>query len=126
MNDKQLIVTGLAGIGLVTLFYLIAQQDDPRPVPNEQQKEDMVGVNAPIELNPNAGTPLDLDYRIHGWHPGYDPEPTVQPVTRPRCGYPAVSGGNMSNVMHYGYSSLLNNQPPDRDWWLNPPEAAVL
>jgi hypothetical protein len=85
-----------------------------------------MGLGVQAGMRVNAGTPLDTSHTNHGWHPGYDPDPSAQPVTQSRVRYPAVPGGNISTVMHKGWSSVANSQPPGRDWWLNPPEAAVL
>lgn len=85
-----------------------------------------MGLNVAAGMRVNAGTPLDCSYEIHGWHPGYDPDPSCQPVTQSKHRYPAVPGGNISTVMHQGWSAMSGMSPSGDDWRLNPPEVAVI
>jgi hypothetical protein len=129
MADKgtQYTIAGLAGLGIIFLLYLIAQQTgDARPIPEIQGEGQMMGMAVAPGMDVNAGTPLDTNYAIHGWHPGYDPDPSCQPVTQSRHRYPAVPGGNISTVMHQGWSAMSQGSPAGNDWRLNPPEAAVI
>lgn len=129
MADKgtEYTIAALAGLGIIFLLYLIAQQTgDAMPVPENQGEGQMMGMNIAAGMRVNAGTPLDTSYEIHGWHPGYDPDPSCQPVTQSKVRYPAVPGGNISTVMHQGWSAMSDKAPAGNDWRLNPPEAAVL
>jgi hypothetical protein len=116
----------LAGIGVVTLLYLASQMTGEQPVAEVQTDERVMGLGVQAGMRVNAGTPLDLSYHIHGWHPGYDPDPTGQPVTQSKHRYPAIPGGNLSTVMHQGWSQAMKNAPAGKDWFETPPEAAIV
>lgn len=128
MADKgaQYTLCILAGIGVVALLYAISQNTEDSVYVPSTQKESMVGLNAPSRFNIGAGTLLDTNHPDHGWYPGYDPDPSAQPVTYSKHRYPAVPGGNISNVIHMGWSNMAQRAPADWQWQLNPPEAAVL
>lgn len=127
MKPNEMVVWTLAGIGVVTLLYMASQQTQSKIVPGTQSDESMVGLGlqASTAVMSN-GTNLDMDWEIHGWHPGLDPNPHAVPVTLSKHRYPAVPGGNISTVMHKGWSSLINDAPAGNDWRIAPPEAAVL
>lgn len=127
MNPNEMTVWTLAGLGILALLWIAQQQNQDRLVPETQKDEDAVslGIQASTPIL-SVGTNLDTDWEIHGWHPGFDPQPHATPVTSPRHRYPAIPGGNISTVMHKGWSSLINDAPAGNDWRLNPPEAAVL
>lgn len=89
-----------------------------------------MGVAGSVKFGPdmrvNSGTALDMRPEMHQWMPGYDPDPSATPVVTMRQRYPAVPGGNISTVMHRGFSAFNNASPADNDWRVDPPEAAVL
>jgi hypothetical protein len=126
MNANQTVVAILAGIGVLTLIYVASTQTGNKIVPEVQTDEDVMGLNLKTSLSLSSGTPLDTNYKIHGWHPGYDPVPTAQPVTQSRVRYPALPGGNLSTVMHKGWSALNDSAPAGGSWYTTPPEAAVI
>ena len=128
MNEKEIVVWALAGMGVLALLYMINQNTDGGvPIPTVQSEAQFSGLNIDTGLKVGAGTMLDMRHEIHGWHPGYDPGDQAQPVTRPRVGYPSVPGGNISNVLHKGWSSVVTNSPNGtNDWFVTPPEAAIL
>ena len=126
MNDKEMVVCVLAGIGLISLLYVAQNMTGDHVVPETQSDEDMVGLNVKANLSVGTNTPLDMDHKIHGWYPGYDPDPQAQPVTNSRHRYPSVPGGNLSTVMHKGWGGMNTSSPAGNDWRVDPPEAAVL
>src|SRR5215469_15076612 len=127
-NRKGACAVLLAGIALA-LYYATKNTPGDIKVPENQRESQMMGMN--VQAGQNYGTPggpLDMSPDIHFWAPGWtnsgrlvDDHPVVQTPHR----YPAVPGGNLSTVMHHGWASLMENQPAERDWWLNPPELAV-
>lgn len=128
MADKgtEYTIFALAGLGLVFLLYLISQQTEDTYVPETQKESQMMGLGVQSGQELRAGTPLDMSHSYHGWHPGYDPDPSCQPVTQSKVRYPAVPGGNISTVLHQGWSAMSRKAPAGNSWRLNPPEAAVL
>jgi hypothetical protein len=129
MADKgtELTLCVLAGIGVVTLLYAISQKtDDSVYVPSNQKETQVLSLGNQAGMSVNAGTPLDTNHPDHFWHPGYDPDPSAQPVTQSKHRYPALPGGNISTVIHRGWSSMTQKAPADWEWQLNPPEAAVI
>lgn len=117
----------LAGIGVITLIWY-AQQDPEasKIVPQMQGEGQVMGLGLQADTSLSSGTPLDMSQHLHGWHPGYDPDPSAQPVTQSAHRYPAVPGGNISTVIHQGWGSLCNKAPAGNEWLIAPPEAAVL
>jgi hypothetical protein len=126
MNPNATTICVLGALGVVALIYVASQQTGSKLVPQTQSEAQAMGLNVAPNMRVAAGTPLDLSPSIHFWHPGYDPDMSAQPTMQPRHRYPALPGGNISNVMHMGWSSFWTNAPADNDWRLNPPEAAVL
>jgi hypothetical protein len=110
----------------VVLLYCANQQTGDQVIPEVQTEAQVMGLGVQAGMRVNAGTPLDTQHHLHGWHPGYDPDPSAQPVVEPRHRYPAVPGGNISTVMHNGWSRMSKAAPAGNDWRINPPEAAVI
>jgi len=129
MKGEELTLWALAGIGVVALLWMINEQtagDRPGFNPEVQSDEDVLGVGAQAGMSLSLGTPLDMSYHLHGWHPGYDPDPNcIQTITTAHR-YPAVPGGNLSTVMHKGWSAASQDAPAGNSWRLNPPEASVM
>lgn len=128
MKDTEITITVIAGLGLLAIIYLINQNTGGiRPTPERQTEAQFGGLAIPLDTNLASGTPLDTSNEHHGWHPGHDPVPQAQPVTQSRHRYPAVPGGNISSIMHNGWGVCVNNMPGgERDWFLTPPEAAII
>jgi len=126
MTPNELTVYALAGIGVAVLVYYAYSQTDDVAVPEVQGEGQVMGLGVRADINVGEGTPLDMAQHFHGWHPGYDPDPSAQPVTQSRCRYPVLPGGNISSVMHHGWSQVGSNSPSGNDWRLNPPEVAVI
>jgi len=125
-NPNETALCVLAGIGLAALIYYTYQQTGDIAVPTQQKETQMMGVSVYDEEKLISGTPLDMSQHYHGWHPGYDPDSTGQPVTQSKHRYPAVPGGNISSVMHQGWKGCVEKAPAGNDWFTTPPEAAVI
>jgi hypothetical protein len=124
-NETVVVVIGAIGVGVI--LYLINESTEGFRPPSQDQKESqMAGFDISATESVDAGAPLDMRIATHFWTPGFDdcdpPQPTVQSKHR----YPAVPGGNISNVMHQGWSKMAMNTPSGNDWFTNPPEASVL
>jgi hypothetical protein len=127
MNEKEITVWAIAGLGLAAILYMIQQQTNAVIVPGVQGEAQVMGLGVQASTSISAGTPLDMSHEHHGWHPGFDPDPSSQPVTLSKHRYPAVPGGNISTVMHKGWSSCVHNAPGgENNWFLTPPEAAII
>jgi hypothetical protein len=126
-NGTELTICALAGLGLIALIYMICQQTDGfMPTPDNQGEAQVMGMGVQAGMRVNAGTPLDMSWETHGWHPGHDPNNVSQPVTQSKHRYPALPGGNISTVMHQGWSGVSSKAPAGNDWYSTPPEAAIL
>jgi hypothetical protein len=127
MQPPEIVVWALAGMGVLALLYWAQQSDDTaNVVPQVQSELQVMGLGVQAGMRINAGTPLDMSQHLHGWHPGYDPDPTGQPVTVTAHRYPAIPGGNISTVMHKGWQAAVDSTPAGNDWFITPPEAATL
>jgi hypothetical protein len=132
MNDKLLF--GLIVLALFagfTFYMAVDSSDGPnRPVPQFQFEAQTMGLGIDnpwaVSLGIDAQIPTPRQ-QVHFWTPGLDPCPNGTPAVQytPHR-YPAISGGNISTVMHKGIVEACCNRSPDNDWRLNPPEAAVL
>jgi hypothetical protein len=128
MKDSEITVWVIAALGLAAIFYLINQNTDSsmRPVPEVQGELQFNALGIGMNASYGTGTLLDMSQHHHGWHPGYDPDSTGQPVTQSKVRYPTVAGGNISTIMHRGWSSCVHNAPNgENNWFLTPPEAAI-
>lgn len=123
-NKAGLCVIGL--IGIAVLLYYAQKQSDDTVVPDVQGEAQVMGLGVQAGMRVEAGSPLDMSSPEHGWHPGFDPDPTAQPVMQSRHRYPAIPGGNISTVMHKGWSQAMKGSPAGNDWFNTPPEAAVI
>lgn len=126
MTPNETTIYIIAGIGVAALVWYASQQTDSVAVPEVQGEGQVMGLGVSADLAFGEGTPLDMTQHFHGYHPGYDPAPSAQPVTQSRHRYPVLPGGNISNVMHHGWSQVAKNSPAGNDWRLNPPEVAVI
>lgn len=126
MKGEEITLWVLAGIGVLSLAWMAQQQTQGSKAPKVQSDEDVLGIGAQGSVMSKPGMPLDVRVDLHGWHPGYDPNPHAVPVRQPRVRYPAVPGGNLSTVMHKGWSSCVNDAPFNNIWFNVPPEASVL
>jgi hypothetical protein len=127
IKDEEKVLCILAVFGVISLGYLIYTNEDAQmPVPRDQKESQTLGLGVQGSFKVEAGSPLDADPCHHGWHPGYDPDSSAQPTIISKHRYPALPGGNMSTVMHKGWSSMIHDAPADNDWFQTPPEAATL
>lgn len=130
MTPERLGVCVLLGLGVIgALYWASNSTTDHVVVPEVQGQMQFLGLNVNGALASNAtGTPLDLSLATHFYAPGVNPRDgmdtnKVRPTPHR---YPLVPGGNISSVMHQGWGGFAQNCPPGHDWFLNPPEAAVL
>jgi hypothetical protein len=138
VNNKQLYVGLIFGLAAVIVLVYATQYDSEQPqhVPDIQTEAQFNAFGIDTGFNVAAGTPLDMDPSLHFWAPGFgaaigdrfgfdfdNQKYDIQPVPTPHR-YPAVSGGNITSVMHHGWSSL--NEPKCNEWFRNPPSVAVL
>lgn len=126
MKGEEIVIWAFAAMGVAAFIYMAQQQTDTQIVPQIQGEGQVMGLGVQAGMRVNAGTNLDMSHHLHGWHPGYDPDPTGQPVTQSRHRYPAVPGGNISTVMHKGWQACISDTPAGNDWLITPPEAASL
>jgi hypothetical protein len=127
MKQHTVLCAAIGGAIIVALYYAMKNDGDDGQhyVPQYQSEAQFAVLNSGIGGSANIGdnTPLDTRVEVHFWSPGFNDETNFQPVpTQHR--YPAVSGGNITAVMHHGWSSLT--EPDCNLWFRNPPEAAVL
>jgi hypothetical protein len=128
MDAQRLAVCAIFGLGAIVFVYAAVNADGAQnpAVPAVQGESQVMGLGVEAGLKFGTDTPLDMRPEVHQWHPGYDPDPSATPVVSSRHRYPAVPGGNVSTVMHKGWSSLVKDAPSGNDWRLNPPEVSVL
>lgn len=126
MTHNELAFLGIFGLGAAILVYVAMNQTGDRAVPQVQTEAQVMGMGVQAGMRLNANTVLDLRPEMHFHVPGYDPDPSATGTAKMRLRYPALPGGNMSTVMHRGFSSFTEMSPADNDWRITPPEAAVL
>lgn len=130
MNNNQTALCAILGAGvIVALYFAVSNDPNTAVVPQKEGEYQFMGLggSAGASLKLGDETPLDLRTHVHFWDPGMNPRDANPPcgvITTPHR-YPTMSGGNISNVMHNGWASVINNSP-DNDWFTTPPEAAVL
>lgn len=128
MDAQRAAVCAILGLGAVVFVYAAinaAEAENPA-VPGIQGEAQVMGLGVNAGLKFGTDTPLDMRAEVHQWCPGYDPDPSATPVVTTRHRYPVIPGGNVSTVMHKGWSSLIKDAPANNDWRINPPEVAVL
>jgi hypothetical protein len=127
LSSNEMGMCAVFGFGIAIAVYIAVSNtdDSKRPIPSTQGESQVMGMGTQAGMRVNAGTPLDCRPEVHFWSPGLDPDggKTTTIVTPHR--YPAIPGGNISTVMHKGWSAL-GDSAPDDTWFRNPPEVAVL
>lgn len=128
MNSKDLAVASIFGVGAVIALYYAMSNDNQDVVPDVQTEAQVMGMGVAAGLKLGEGTPLDARVNVHFWSPNSNPRDSNPPcgVITTRHRYPAIPGGNLSTVMHKGWSQFTQAAPAGNDWYLNPPEVAVL
>lgn len=132
MNEHRLTICILLLMGAAWFAYLGSKKDGDRVLVPEFQTETQImglGVSAGMDLD-NPGTPLDMRVSTHFWDPGVNSRDQLawdqnRPITTGHR-YPALPGGNISTVMHKGWSQVGECSPNTHGWFLNPPSAAVI
>lgn len=131
MNDTHRTVCVLIGLAaLVALYYAIQESGGPAGfyIPPVQTEAQFSGLGLSAGLATGAGTPLDLRPETHFWAPGSNPRDadSPQPVVQARHRYPVVPGGNISTMIHRGWSQFSQLAPVDNCWFETPPEDAII
>jgi hypothetical protein len=113
LNEKDLglIAVGVAIVGV--LVYIAYDQTDRTGQPRYQ--------NTPVTASLSVmDTAIDaLDTGDHYFHPAFCAPGQTQ-IFIPHK-YPAVSGGNISTLIHQGMDALRRDAPQDDDWLKRPP-----
>jgi hypothetical protein len=104
-----MITVGAAFIGLIVL--VAHKRTENTGQPRYQ--------NAAPEVGLNVMAVDSLDTGDHYFHPNYCVPGQTQIWTAHR--YPAVSGGNISTLIHHGMDRLKVPAPQDDDWIKNSP-----
>lgn len=128
MNDRD---WGIAIVGALFVLGFVKVATDKSggsPVPTIQTSAQFGGLNVDAGLRYNGGTPLSMDPKHHFYYPGYDPEPTAQPLVTMPHRYPLVTGSNISAIIHRGFDALKFSapDPEDRAWIQYPPSESDL
>jgi hypothetical protein len=111
-KDLGLLAVGLAFAGFVVI---VARTRTTGVVQPRYQVEE-AGMAALSVANMAADS---LDTGDHYFHPNYCVAGQTQIWTAHR--YPAVSGGNVSTLIHRGMDALSQPAPQDDDWRVRPP-----
>jgi hypothetical protein len=134
VKNSHALCLAIIGMGaLVALYYAMQTSDGPSlPVPQFQSEAQVMGLNVGSPFEASIGIDVgnngsNTRSQPHFWVPGLDPCPGATPcVQYTPHRYPSLPGGNISTVMHQGIVEACCNNAPDRDWYFNPPEVAVL
>lgn len=127
MNQHELacaVLIGLAAAG--TLYFAVNSTANQDSIPQYQTEDQMMGLNVNAGIRLGAGTPLDLRPECHFWSPGLDGHAPHYGVVTTRHRYPSVPGGNISTIIHKGWSAMSQDAPSDNTWFDTPPTTAVL
>lgn len=103
------------GIGVITAGTLVycAYSRDESTQPRYDSESTMTGFDAIMTVFDHLNT------GDHYFHPGYVVSDQQQIFTPHR--YPTVSGGNITALIHKGFSSMGQPAPQDDDWLIEPP-----
>jgi hypothetical protein len=111
----------ICGVALLAVLYIANESTDT--------ESDGIEAKSGMDLGSlNVGgfvTMLDTSPEIHGWSPGYDPDPSSQDVVKPRLRYPTITGANVSCVIHRGFDAM-RFPGIDGEWATAPPSEVSL
>lgn len=112
VTTRDLIFTG---VGIVTASILVyfAYQKEETAQPRYEGEAVMTGMDAIMTVFDHLNT------GDHYFHPGYVVDGQQQVFTPHR--YPTVSGGNITALIHQGFSAMSQPAPQDDDWLIEPP-----
>lgn len=130
IKNHHIVCALFALAAAVLLYYTMNNDGSNLTVPQVQTEASLYGGvgNETVSANMGVGTALDMRPELHFYAPGFPGTPceTCTPnLVTTRHRYPVVPGGNLSTVMHHGWGALME-RAPDNNWFLNPPEAAVI
>lgn len=119
LSSRELILLTVAIIGGGVFAYLGYQKTD---VSDQQPRYEGEAVTAGLA---GAFKVFDhLNTGDHYFHPGYCTDGQSLGFTPHR--YPAVSGGNITALVHQGFDAMMRPAPQDADWFSQPPGSEVL
>lgn len=123
MNEHRLAVVVLLGIAALGAVYFAVNSTPAVVVPQYDGEAQFAGmdIRSGIDLGPLVDTACL-------WQPHFNPRDANPPcgVITTRHRYPTVPGGNISTVMHKGWSAMSELAPAGNDWFADPPSVAVL
>lgn len=129
MNGHELAIVVLLGLAATgALYFAVNSTPNQDSIPQFQTEAQMMGLNVNAGIRLGTGTPLDLNTSCHFWDPQTNPRDKNPPcgvVTTPHR-YPSVPGGNISTIIHKGWSAMSEDAPSDNTWFDTPPSVAVL
>lgn len=124
MDNNRVAVIAILGLAAVgALYFAISATPNTQFVPQFEAQAELGGLN--IQSGLDLGPLVDTS---HLWDPTGNPRdgnPPCGVVATPHR-YPAVPGGNISTVIHKGWSAMTDWAPAGNDWFRNPPTVAVL
>lgn len=115
VNEKDLALLAVGVAFSVVLFYMARGESDTGQPRYEGDSDTGIATGFNV-----IDTYIDrLDTGDHYFAPAYCVPGQTQIFTAHR--YPAVSGGNISALIHQGMSALRRPAPQDDDWRTRPP-----
>lgn len=110
-----------AALLLFVYTYLSSGGNIPKGLTNVPEVDPILqGVNhmalVPATLATEPAHPYQPGFHLY-MQPHYD---CAQNVVMPHR-YPAVSGGNISLIIHKGWDEMMRPAPQDNDWMVSPP-----
>jgi hypothetical protein len=117
VSTRDCIFLAIGVIAAGTLVY-VAYDKDETAQPRYDSEAVMTGFDAVMTVFDHLNT------GDHYFHPGYVTEGQQQIFTPHR--YPAVSGGNITALIHQGFSGMSQPAPQDADWFEEPPGREIM
>jgi hypothetical protein len=110
----------LAGIVALGIFVYLGyrQSDDANTQPRYEGEAATAGLSGVFQVFEHLNT------GDHYFHPGYCTDGQSVRFTPHR--YPAISGGNITALIHQGFDAMKYTAPQDSDWMQQPPGSEVL
>ena len=128
MDTNRAAFCAVLGIAAVIVLVIAMNNTDGNspPVPKNQGEKQVMGMWVDPTIPVRANATEIIDCGLHFWAPGFPDGNTGEPCRSTPHRYPAIPGGNVSNIMHKGWSAITDASPTDNLWFYNPPEVAVL
>lgn len=112
-NDKQLtmLAVGAAVVAVIALYAHLSVDDGGKGQPRYEGEAALAGIGGAVITA--------LDTGDHYFHPNHCIPGQTQIFTAHR--YPAISGGNITALIHNGFDAMRRRAPQDADWIEQPP-----